>query len=194
MIGVDIDDVLADYMSELIRYHNDVFGTSLNKEHFCDGKLTNAGNWSFEEASDILIDFHDSSYYREMKPLEGSQKAINTIVQNDEAYLITSRPASIEESTNSWIAQYFPDTFSGIFFANYCHQGGNSLSKKEICDKQGIDLLIEDSRRYALECLNGEREIILMNQPWNEEPIDSDRVKRVYSWEQVLGSIYDGRA
>ncbi len=188
-IGIDLDEVLADFLPALIEYHNDTYGTSLAREQFGSYRFWETWGGTREEAIQKVYDFHKTPYFENMKPIFGSQEAVKILKQKNNLAIITSRQDDISEATKRWITKHFPNTFSEIYFANHYSQNGISKTKKQICDHAGIEVLIEDSQEYALECLDPKRRIVLINCPWNKDYKLPQEIYRVDSWKEIIKSI-----
>ena len=188
-IGIDLDEVLADLLPALIEYHNATYGTSLVREQFQSYRFWETWGGTREEAIKKVYDFHETPYFRNICPVAGSQEAIAILNQNHDLLIVTSRPFDFAEATREWIAQHFPNGFSDVFFANHYSQNGPSTTKKQICDSVGVDILIEDSIEYALECLNPKRRVLLLDCPWNRSFGFHQGIYRVNSWKGILDFI-----
>src|SRR3989339_79251 len=82
---------------------------------------------------------------------------------------------------------YFPNSIQKIYLRD-CY-GFRKYSKRDVCDSIGVDLMIEDSSYYALECLSPNRGIALLNRPWNIEVDLPKEIERVNTWDEVLKII-----
>lgn len=184
-IGIDLDEVLADFLTALLKYHNDTYGTSLVGEQFQSYQFWETWGGTRERAIQKVYDFYNTGYFRELKPVVGSQEAVSILKQNNELFVITSRQDDVAEATRGWIAQHFPERFSAVLFANHYSQKGDSRKKSQICDSVGIDVLIEDSPEYALECFTQKRKILLLDYPWNRNSELPPGIYRVNSWEEI---------
>ncbi|MBN2880651.1 hypothetical protein JXM83_01240 [Candidatus Woesearchaeota archaeon] len=188
-IGIDLDEVLADFLSTLIEYHNINYGTSLIREQFKSYRFWETWGGTREDAIQKVYDFYQTPYFKNIKPVLDSQKAVDILKLNNDLVVVTSRQNDIAEATREWIAQHFPNTFSEVYFANHYSQNGSSTTKKQICDSLGVDVLIEDSLEYSLECLNINRKIMLLNCPWNISSELPKEIYRVNSWKNIINSI-----
>lgn len=188
-IGIDLDEVLADFLPALIEYHNTTYGTFLVRDQFQSYRFWETWGGTREEAIQKVYDFYKTSYFRNMKSVAGSQEAVSVLKQNNDLLVVTSRQDDVAEATKEWIAQHFPNVFSDVLFANHYSQNGSSTTKKQICDSVGVDVLIEDSPEYALECLNPKRKVLLLDYPWNRGFELPQGIYRVNSWKEILDSI-----
>jgi len=188
-IGFDLDEVLADFLPALIEYHNATYGTSLMREQFYVYKPWEIWGGTKEDTIQEVYDFHKTSYFKNIEPIIYAQEAVNILKRDNELIIITSRQDDIAEETREWVAQHFPDSFSDIFFTNNYSQNGRSRSKKQVCDSSDVDILIEDSLDYALECLSPKRKVFLLDCPWNKSFELAQGISRVYSWKEIVDAI-----
>ena len=188
-IGVDLDEILADFLSALIDYHNATYGTSLKREQFKSYRFWETWGGTRDEAIQKVYDFHKTPYFINMKPVAGSQEAIDILKETHDLVIITSRQDDVADATRKWVEQHFPGAFSEIYFANHYSQNGNSKTKFQICDALNVDVLIDDSTEYALECLNSRRKILLFDCPWNKTAELPEGIQRIYLWKEIVDSI-----
>jgi 5'(3')-deoxyribonucleotidase len=188
-IGIDLDEVLVDFLPAFIEYHNAVYGTSLGREDFFSYRYWEIIGGTREEAIQKVHDFHQTSYFKNLKPIIGAQEALGLLRRGNDLFIITSRQNSITEITRQWIGRYFPDIFSDVCLTNSYSRSGDSKTKKEYCDLLGIDFLIDDQLDYALECLAPKRKVLLLDCPWNKSEKLPPGIKRVCSWKEIIASI-----
>ena len=188
-IGVDLDDVLADFLSALIEYHNDTYRTSLTRDQFQSYRFWETWGGTKEEAIQKVYDFHKTQYSKSIKPIAGSQEAIRILKSDNDLCVITAKQDEIVDTVRAWVPKQYSDAFSDIFFANHYSQNGSSRTKKQICDSNDVVLLIEDSLDYALECLSPKRTILLLDSPWNKCSGLPQGIYRVHSWNEILDTI-----
>ena len=188
-IGIDLDEVLADFLLAVIKYHNLTYGTKLKRSQFLSYGLWKTWGGTEDEATQKLCDFYETPFFKNIQPVPSARKAIFTLKQNNDLFIITSRKNDIAETTQKWINKYFPNIFTEIYFANNYFQGGDSKTKAQICDEIGIDILIEDSMEYALECVNSKRKIFLLDCPWNQYPELPQGIRRFLSWDEIVQAI-----
>jgi uncharacterized HAD superfamily protein len=188
-IGIDLDEVLGSFMEDLIRFHNNKYKTSYKLENFFSYKFWNVWGGTKEEAIQKVYDFHEIKYFKEIKPIKDAQESIKKLKENNELFIITSRQNDVIEQTKEWVEKYFPNTFSNIYFTNHFSQNGDSITKKEVCDELDINILIEDSLEYSLECIKPKRKIFLLDYPWNKSETLPKEIERVYSWKEIIERI-----
>jgi uncharacterized HAD superfamily protein len=188
-IGIDLDDVLVQFLPSLIKFHNKTYGTNLKLDQFGSYQFWEIWGGTKEEAIQKVYNFHKTHYFANIPPVSGSQDAINFLSEKHELYIITSRQNDIAIPTRESVQKHFPNSFSEIHFTNHYSQNGNAKTKKEVCDSLSIDVMIEDSADYAMNCLNNDRKIFLINQSWNTKRSIPQKIYRVNSWQEIIDSM-----
>lgn len=190
LIGVDIDDVLADLVNPFTEFHNRTYGTSLTKENFIHYALWQVIGGTHEEDLRKMAEFEKTTYYSGMKPITGAISAIEILAANHNLIVITSRTYYMMDSTQRWINNHFPNKFQNVHFAqNYQGTGLDKKKKSEIVSELKVDFLIEDNFDYAAECARQGVKTLLFNQPWNQTHPLPRLVYRVYSWQDILHKL-----
>lgn len=188
-VGIDLDDVLADTIHALISFHNDFYGTSLKKYNFHSQFYCNVWGGTIEDAIRKIQEFHDSAYFDNIRPVNGSAKFIDSLYLKNDLYIITSRREAFIEKTISWLGRHFPGKFKGIYFSDNHYIGYNGKkTKTQICLEIGAKVMIEDSLEYSKECGKSGINVILLDCPWNQSK-DIPGVERVYSLDEAAGKI-----
>ena len=189
-IAIDIDDVLADFTNSLIRYHNDTYGTSLTIEQFGSYRFWEVWGGTKQEAIKKVKDFFKSHYSDNIVPVDGSVNCVNLIVPNNELIIVTSRPPYLVKKTQNWVQKYFPNIFLATYFTNNHYTGWGQIKRKsDLCLDLSIDIIIEDSLEYALECSEERIHVLLLTRPWNKSWYLPHRITRVQSWEEILEKL-----
>jgi len=188
-ICVDCDDVIVDFHTALMNWHNATYGTSLKLEDFTTYLFNQVWGGAIEEAVKKVNDFHHSVYSKEILPIEGAREAIDILFQQGKRlFLGTSRPLFLREDTEALLDKYFRGKFSEIIYcSNHYSKAKNSgKSKGEICKSLNA-LLIDDSLDYIKQCssleLNG---VLFGDYPWNQNGTLPFGVLRADNWKEVL--------
>ncbi len=191
-IGIDLDEVLADFLPALIAFHNATYQTSLVRENFSSYRFWEVWGDTREEAIEKVYEFYQTPYFQQITPVNESKRELEKVKlarPKNSFYVITSRQEDISEATKNWIGHHFQNIFSGIFFTNHYSRSGKVKTKKEFCETLEIDLLVEDSLDYALECFTPSRKILLLDCPWNQKDFLPAGIQRVYSWKETAEEI-----
>ena len=188
-IGIDLDDVLADTLAQIIEYYNSTYNARLTKDQFRSYGYWHTWGGTKEEAIQILHDFYDTPYFTNVQPIPGAKKALHILKQNNDLFIVTSRPNSIAQQTHVWLNQHFPDTFASVNFGNHYSLDGEPVTKMQICDQLEIDILIEDALEYALECATDKRNVFLLDNPWNQQSELPLGIQRFDAWSDIVTEI-----
>jgi uncharacterized HAD superfamily protein len=191
-IGIDLDDVLADFIGALLLYHNETYGTKLEKRHVTNFSFDSLLGGTLEERIKKVNDFTNTRYSQDMKPIEGAVKGIGALSTFGELFVITSRQDSLKERTAEWIKKYFGNKFSNIFHSSnhYSKAENSGKTKAQLCRELGISTLIDDSLDYIKKCPPiGVRGILFGDYPWNQDRNLPVNVSRAKDWKEVLEQI-----
>lgn len=188
LIGVDLDGVLVDFMSSFLNYYNHVYGTNLTRDQIYTYDLWKIFGETREKAIQKISDFYKTHHFNSLEPIQDSIEAIDTLKQNHDLVVITSRHNDIIEGTKRWLEKYFPNKFSEVYLTNQYSLDEDYRRKSDICLDLGINVLIEDSLDYAKECIPKTR-VLLFDQPWNQSQKLPESITRVKSWKEILDNI-----
>lgn len=192
-IGIDLDDVLCDFATAFVAYHNDVYGTTLTKGDVWSYKFWDVLHISREEMIKRFYDFQQSPKMIHVPPIQGAKRAVDSLRENNyDLHIITARDAQFSDITNHWLSRYFPGIFSDIHFANHQSTVLKARSKGDICKEIGVSLMIDDSFDNAVSCHGVcDRGVLLFDAPWNVGKSLPEGMRRVFSWDDVLEKLSD---
>ncbi|MDD5084283.1 MAG: hypothetical protein PHT88_05155 [Candidatus Moranbacteria bacterium] len=190
-IGIDLDDVLCDYATAFVKYHNDTYSTTLTKADIWSYNFWDVLNISREEAVKRVYAFGRSSKMMDIDPVPGAKRAVDSLLaRNHELSLITARDADFSDITHHWLARHFPGVFSDIHFVNHYSTTTAPRSKGDVCREIGASMMIDDSFDNAISChgVCGSG-VLLFDAPWNANKELPVGVHRVFSWYDVLEKL-----
>jgi uncharacterized HAD superfamily protein len=189
IIGVDIDDVLADNVPKLCAWHNRVYGTDFNKDNLVITK-NQFMLGDIKKRKGKLCQFFKNPEFTEMKPIAGAIRAISAISKTHKLILITARPKNTYDNTKLWINMYFPNMFTDMHYNDDWEKSSVHGNKLEIGKNANIDLLIDDAIKTVYEFATNGIPTLLFDQPWNQtdEPLP-DKVIRVKNWKEIVENI-----
>ena len=191
MFGIDVDEVLAEFMVGLNSYYNLRFGTNFRYEDYIYYDLEKVWGGSKERAIKIVEDFYITKDFFEITPVMGSQEAIkelSTIFLKIVA--ITSRPVSIREATLFWIRRHYGDSIDDVIFnGQHSLLSSHDLSKLEQCLSNGVRIFVDDYLTIAEKLSKGGVRTYLLTKPWNQKA-ESNGFIRVENWPQILNDLY----
>ena len=188
-IGIDLDDVLADFVPAFLAYYNRRHGTTFSKGDVWSYHFWEVFGVSKDETLRRVFAFLDSPEADHMRPIDGSREGIAALAEDHELHIVTGRQDRIAEMTFRWLSWRFGDPFEDIHFANHYSGSGPNLSKGVICDRLGLDVLVDDAPTNALESAAPGRKVLLLDAPWNSAIRETDSIMRVRSWGNIVLTI-----
>lgn len=126
-VGVDLDDVLADLIPELIATHRELLGVAL--------QLEDATDWSVFPPA--VHDRVRAQGYARLRPKSGAHDFMQWLTERHETHIVTYRNDDARPVTMAWLRTHLPECHAEVHFT-----GG---SKVETCRRLGLELLIDDS-------------------------------------------------
>ena len=187
-IAVDLDDVLLNFVDPLLEYYNSMSNKHFSREQMYTYSLWKVFGITRKQSEKVLNGFYETDSFRSLQLIEGAQEGVITLSKEHSLYIITSRITELSDITHKEIEKNFPDVFKDIFFSYNMHKRNiRQQTKAEICRDKKINLIIEDSPEYAVECKNKNVGVLLFSQSWNISL--SDGIPRADNWEEVLEKI-----
>lgn len=185
-IGIDLDEVVVDFLEGLLDFYHRVVGKRFRREEFSSYDFWETWGGTREEAIEITDKFHQSEHFENIVPIEGAIDSIKRLSEKHEIFFITSRPGFWKEKTSNWLKKYFPKGNFKIIFSGDFHDQGRT--KAEICEELEIPLMFEDNKHYALSCAERGIKVILFDKPWNKG-FEHENLVRVHSWEEAVREV-----
>lgn len=190
-LGVDIDDVIADFVSTLVLFHNHFYGSNLTKNDFFSCDFWDVWGGSKEDAVRKVDEmFNNPNYFAKIPIIEQSFSSLTVLKKQGFClYAITGRRNNMINQTLEWLAKHFPEIFSDVFFSNsYCPEGKDK-KKSEICKRIGVDIIVEDHLKHALDCSQNGIKVFLFDNPWNKLFTPSGNITRVFGWNDIINEL-----
>jgi len=193
-IGIDLDEVLCEFVQGLIKFHNFKYGSNLVFEDFFSFSFEKVWGGSFEEVLVKIGEYHESSFFLNIVPVNGAIDSVNELRKTHDLFIITARWHSVRDKTLTWLNKYFDGAFKDVVFVNHWAKEGGEKSKGDVCDELDLDLFIDDFAPYAVDCYRKRksgsfRKVILFNKPWNKNEELPRGIIRVNSWAECVHSI-----
>ena len=190
-IAVDIDDVLAQTIPNLLCFIKDKYGLNIRYEECDNYKLHRSKHFQSlgltkMEAHDIWNDFFDSNYGHNIDRIEWSKEKLYKLSETWwKITLITARWHSLRPHTESWIKRNYPEIkFDSIHYT--WSYDWKTINKSEICLKLWIKLIIEDNIHNCLEMESNWISSYLITRPWNKDmALNSDKIIRINWWHEI---------
>ena len=188
-IGVDLDEILSDTLTSVLEYFNKLYIKSHKKEHFYTYNYWDILGGTKEGSIKFVDDYYKTDYFTNIKPIKDAYRNLVKLKKlGHELYVITGRSETYEKQTRDWVEKHYPDIFSEIFFVNTFSNSLIPIKKSQVCNMNGIKLLIEDNPDYIIDCTDNGVEVLFLDYPWNKGK-EFKNATRVYSWDEIGNKI-----
>lgn len=183
-IGVDLDDVLIDYMGGFCNFYNRKYGTNFSIEDFKSHNIWETIGGSKLRAVLLVNFFYYSKLFDEIKLMDGAREAIKKLSEDNDLPIVTARFKHFRKKTKRFIKKIFDGGIEKVFYTGFY----NPTGKLDLCKKEGIDLLIEDNPHYAMSCADEGINVFLFDRPWNRDfnEQEYENITRVKTWNEIL--------
>jgi uncharacterized protein len=194
LIGLDVDEVLAETIVRVIERHNDVYcdEKKYKREDFTSYNWSDVWGGTREDSINEIYDFVASEYHDRIEPKKWAVEGVKRLSKHHDLVAVTGRSFDFEEKTRNWLGKYFGDMIDGVCFGNDYSKNGEMINKSHIAKELGLELFVEDNFSYANDIAKVGTKVFLFNAPWNQDLPDNG-VQRVYSWYDIvekLGYMY----
>jgi 5'(3')-deoxyribonucleotidase len=167
-IAIDVDEVLVHLLKPMAKRR----GVKLPENKKYNYLYREVFSCTEEESQVILRDFYMSEDFRNLKPIEGSQLAMNNLnMIFDKMYIITGRQEIVREPTEIWIEHFFPGVFDDVILTNSFTP--HEVKKSDICRALNIGLIIDDNKGICDQCIEAGTDALNFVgdeiYPWCEE-------------------------
>lgn len=198
-IGVDLDEVLVQFIPAITKYYNTQFEASLSLDSYDGRDWSEIWQIEREGVNKVLSDFSKTGEFEKFEPIPGAKEVLEDLKKTGrfEFYLITARSQDQSQKTLQWINTHFCDIFNNVVFAN-SHGQNSSLPKKEkveICKELKCSVMIDDLYSHLEKCIPFGIRGILFNfnggYNWCNAYISNNKnnnLNHATSWKEI-GSI-----
>lgn len=188
ILGIDMDDVLIDFNTQLCVFYNNRHGTSFTKENIHTFELDKTWNCSRDQAIKAVYDFYHDPLHAIALPMPGAKESIARLYEKYKLVIVTARPESVGVITHTWIQEHFPNTFADIIFTNHYFSEEKKRSKGDVARELGMAGFIEDALHNAESLAQSNIPVYLLDAPWNQGEVPAG-VKRYYSWKEIVDAL-----
>lgn len=189
-IGVDIDDVVADFVNPLLKFFEKETGRITLYEDVFSYKFEEVWKISRDEAIAVVRNFYRSKEFDTLAIIDGALSALERLSQKHEIVFVTSRHNEAKLKTPDWLTRNFPFLNARVIYAGeYQHSDNEKVTKAGICLREGIGVIIEDNAGYALDCARNGVKSYLIERPWNRDSENHENMLKVKRWAEILEDI-----
>ena len=189
-LGLDCDDVLADFVEGLPAVYNQRYGTSYSVRDFSPDFVhlqQVLGEQGYKNLEEMFL---DELYVLEISPVPGAVEGVAALQNSGvELYVITNRVVAKNMDVNrklteKWLGKHFAGAFMEVIYAK-----ATGRKKGEICRERDITLLVDDSFPNVLSVNEVGIPALLYDRHWNKEVPEGALVKRVKDWGEVVREV-----
>jgi 5'(3')-deoxyribonucleotidase len=177
LIGVDIDNVLAEFEAAFRGWINRHAGLALRRRDITRYRFAECCPLSEAEVDALFADFVRAGHLRRLSLIPHARAALSELAEGAEVCLVTSRPAEeqVISDTRFWLrAKGLPH--SRLLWAERKWELAGDFS-----------LFVEDSLEQARGLAERGVNVLLLDYPWNRDAAPHPRIRRVRSWRQAAG-------
>jgi 5'(3')-deoxyribonucleotidase len=187
-IAVDLDDVVLDFVGNLVNIVNTEYGTDLD--------VTDVVEWDLSKALDPILGESWWGWWKRRDWLWAQAPAIPGAIGGLERLrqaghyleIVTSKPRWAEAQTWRWLGKWRPPVHRVTIVDADAHP-----NKADFTD---ADLLIDDKPSNIEDFVNAGRTGLLFTRPHNAEygrlDCDPSWWTRVANWHRVIAAIEEG--
>lgn len=163
-IGIDIDEVLAEFLESFLEFYNSKYKSNFKKEDFKSYQFEEILGGTHEEAVELIKE-HD--YGGEIKLVDGALESIKELAKKYELIILTARHPMFKDKTENFLKSHFGDIFSQILYTGESFQK-YGVTKSDLCKQLNIEIIIEDNKIFSKECAEKGIRVLLFDKPWNQ--------------------------
>lgn len=187
-IGIDLDNVIIDYIGGFCRFYNDKEGADFSIDDFTSYNIWEIIGGTRWKAVNLVKEFYYSDFFDKIELIEGAREGLIELSEKHDPYIITARFKYSQEKTNKFFDKCFSDISLKTFFTGFVNA---RRGKPKLCKKLGVNLMVEDSIDYALAIAERGIRVLLFERPWNKDGsgIENKNITRVKTWGDILGEV-----
>lgn len=180
VIGLDIDGVIADFVTEFRSVVMEEYGAELEDADIRAHALRLALGVAEEESRRLVR----LTLLRELDLYPGAQRGLGTLVgAGAEVHVITARPAGANgtRETEEWL------TTRGLFPGKHYHRVDHARPGEKHAVPAHLDVFADDDLDELIgmaEHRPGVR-LVVFDHPWNQTLDVHRRLRRVQDWDQL---------
>lgn len=188
-LGFDIDEVMADIITSLLKFMYDKYKISRSISVFekygleeCRYIFNDKLNEEIKKQLRELV--HSNTFLYGLRPIYGAIDSINALhSEGHSIYFITSRPNKNKKVTYDWFAKH-EISYDDIVVTN-------GISKGDVVNSLDLDMFVDDHGDYLNDIMSVNKintKLLLLDKPWNI-CYNNKKVKRVFNWNHILREI-----
>eukprot|EP00850_Spirogloea_muscicola_P004966 SM000022S07180 [mRNA] locus=s22:301528:302998:- [translate_table: standard] len=189
--------VLGSFLSTLNEFTAETYKVEHDLSEFHVYDFMKIWDCTQAEANHRVHAFFESDHFNNgIPPIPGAREALQRLSSYCQLTVVTSRQHVIRQPTLEWLNKHFPQTFDAVHFGNHFALEGVARPKSDICKSLGIDVIIDDNPRYAVECAeHGIRALLFdwnLDYAWSKTECGPQHplIGRVKDWAEVEHALH----
>lgn len=174
-IGVDIDGVVADFVTTFLLLVKKRYGLMLRQQDIYVHDLYLVLGIPRDEAMDLIRE----TIRCDLQPYPGAIRGLARLRRNHGVMLVTSRPRDMMDVTKRWLSRRNIPHDRLLQF----QEGSKHRSEYP------FDVFVDDHLREALALVGKVPHIILFDRPWNRSFNVAGHLKRAHSWGEIVSIV-----
>jgi uncharacterized HAD superfamily protein len=178
-VGVDLDGVIADIVTQLVRFSRSKYHLRLVPSEFRSENIETCTPIKTEQLRKL---FSEPKFFQTMRAIQGARRSlIQLIAAGYAVHIVTDRfwYPQIQDDTRKWLSNRLIRVSSLVF--------ARKTEKQSVARNLEIGWFIEDQRSNA-NLLSEVCRVLLIDQPYNQGLLASD-VLRVKTLQQAVDAV-----
>lgn len=182
-IAVDLDECLFPMMRSLDRYMNRVYDRKPDPR-VREYDYARRYDVSSPNMKRIVRDFYSSKEQYSTVPVPGSVHAMQKLKRRYELVIVTGRQTYAKSATERFLNVYFPYVFDSVEYTNSYSLQGRERTKKSVCKRNRVSILIDDHPSYLNQCKEELLAIGFVGEPRYPWAYDDMDIPTFSSWSR----------
>ena len=174
-IGVDIDGVIADFVTMFRKLVKKRYGVSLSESDIYAHDLFLVLGVQEQEAKKLIRE----TLLTKLKLVPNAKKSLAHLSKYHKIFIITARPKDLLEQTTRWLKS------NGISYHGIVQQDEGEKHESNL----KLDVVIEDNLTEAIKWIGKAKKVLLFDHPWNKSLNVRNLITRVRDWEDIVRFI-----
>ena len=186
-IGIDLDGVVFDSETDFRIFQelydmNELNGKSVKDEK--EVRIKQRFNWTDETFLDFLSKYHET-VVRKSNYMPGAPMILKMLKDEGHDLIIVTARGGVNEAIIGWTEERLEEDDMKIFEKSYYA----IKDKAEICKKENIDIMIDDSNINCKNTSENQIKTIYFKDAPSHEMEENEYLKVLYNWGEIYRYI-----
>lgn len=188
-IGIDLDGVVFDSETDY-RVYSELYdllelkrNSKINERELAFQKRF---KWSEEEIADFFQKYQ-KKIVEESNYMPGAKMVLSMLKEEGHELLIITARGTVNEKVIEWTEKRFKNDNMNIFNKTYY----KVVNKEEICKKENIDVMIDDSNSNCKKISESKIKTIYLKAAPSYDMEENEYLKVLYNWGEIYRYIKD---